>query len=184
MSLFIAGAIVSASLIVGLLVALSGQIRSACCRRRDIDRDEKRSANISRPSEVLLSDSNPEAITVLPNSRAAAYREILDALGDELDDDIADWEAVLDDFPQVIGPERFCQAEDRASELALEASREKPTENSSPRVHFTVPQRTRRVSDDEREMILRLMCTGFACEEIALWLNLPLERVQELLPRK
>jgi hypothetical protein len=32
-------------------------------------------------------------------------------------------------------------------------------------------------------MIQRLLKTGFAPEEIALWLNLPLERVQEFLLR-
>lgn len=181
MSLFIAGAIAGTGLLAGLLVAVSEQLRAKLRRRRQAEQMHATQPALPKATRPVSGASDSASATA--ESRAAAYQEILDALGDELDDDIAEWEAVLDDFPQVIGAEELRQPEDRASELALEASREKAPKVSKPQVRFTVPHRTRRVSDDERDMILRLMRTGFACEEIALWLNLPLERVQELMPR-
>ncbi len=184
MSLFIAGAIAGASLIAGLLVAMSEQIRVALCRRRDVARDEQFSANVIGPSGVPLSNAVPEATTVSPESRAAAYREILDALGDELDDDIAEWEAVLRDFPQVIGVEDVLAEDARSHKPMVEMAHESTAADSLPaHESITPPHRTRCISADERDMIQRLLRTEFAPEEIALWLNLPLERVQEFLLR-
>lgn len=179
MSLFIAGAIAGTGLLAGLLVAMSEQVRAKSRRRLEADRTHATEPLLAKAATTSVADAS-DPTPVSAESRAAAYQEILDALGDELDDDIAEWEAVLDDFPQVIGAEELRPTEDRASELALGASRENAPKVSKPRMRFTVPIRTRRVSDDERDMIHRLMRTGFACEEIALWLNLPLERVQEL----
>jgi hypothetical protein len=128
--------------------------------------------------------SAASASTVSPESRAAAYREILDALGDDLDEDIAEWEAVLQDFPQVIGAEEFRTVDDRPQEPLVETAHETTASASQPtREPITTPPRTRRISADEQDMIQRLLRTGFAPEEIALWLNLPLERVQEILLR-
>lgn len=183
MSLFIAGAIAGASLIAGLLVAMSEQIRVELHRRREATRDEQRPANVVSLSGPLRSNATP-TVTVSPVSRAAAYREILDALGDDLDDDIAEWEAVLQDFPQVIGVEELRTADDRPYEPMVDTSHETMAADSlPPRETITPLHRTRRVSEDERGMIQRLMRTCFAPEEIALWLNLPLERVQEILLR-
>lgn len=179
MSLFIAGVIAATGLVAGLLVAVSEQLRAKLRRRRVAE--QLSATQSARPNAAEKSAS--DCVSASAESRAAAYREILDALGDDLDDDIAEWEAVLDDLPQVIGAEELRQTEDRASELALEASQETASKLSSPREQVIPPLRTRRISDDERDMILRLMRTGFACEEIALWLNLPLERVQELMMR-
>ena len=185
MSLFIAGAIAGAGLIVGLLVAMSEQIRTKLRRRDEFARKRQQLEDGSRrhrldPPEptvkvmplrqVRVSD----AASVSPISRAAAYQEILDALGDDLDQDIAEWESVLQDFPQVIGVEEIHTATVQSH---------KPTRSSPENDEDNAPHRTRRLVPEERGMIARLLNTGFAPEEIALWMNLPLERVQEFLPR-
>lgn len=184
MSIFIAGAIAGASLIAGLLVALSEQIRAESRRRREAVRDEQCPGNVVSPTGTPRSNAVPAAATVSPESRAAAYQEILDALGDDLDEDIAEWEAVLQDFPQGIGAEDLRAAEDRSHEPLVETAHETTAAELLPNHEaITPPNRTRRISADERDMIQRLLRTGFAPEEIALWLNLPLERVQEFLLR-
>ncbi|MFM9965470.1 MAG: hypothetical protein ACKV2Q_30150 [Planctomycetaceae bacterium] len=184
MSLFIAGAIAGASLIAGLLVAMSEQVRAGLRRRRVVAADEQRPVNVSHQNGTVRGNSVPTKTTVSPESRAAAYREILDVLGDDLDDDIAEWEAVLQDFPQVIGAEELCALDDRSYEPLVETAHETSAADSLPaRESITPPHRTRRIAAEERNMIQRLLRTGFAPEEIALWLNLPLERVQEFLLR-
>lgn len=182
MSLSIAGAIAGASLLAGLLIAMSERIR-ATSHRRPVATSEQHANQIARiagphrKSETTKSaNATRDAAGGSDESRAAAYREILDALGDDFDQDIAEWEAVLQDFPQVIGVAEPRAEDDRPTEPAIEA--EIPSSDSITPLH-----RTRRVSTEERGMIQRLLRTGFAAEEIALWLNLPLERVQELLLR-
>ena len=187
MSLFIAGAIAGAGLVASLLVAMSEQIRAELRRRCDVRCDEQRSdesARLAGPHRLptaSVATSSPKAQQRAANpvsaeTRAAAYREILDALGDDLDQDIAEWEAVLQDFPQVIGAAELRATDERPSEPVLETAI--PDAES-----ITPLSRTRRISAEESGMIQRLLRTGFAPEEIALWLNLPLERVQELLLR-
>ena len=187
MSLFIAGAIAGASLIAGLLVALSEQIRAELRRRRGATDDVKPSKPAERlagPHRVPTNAAAKKNAAVSPDSRAAAYREILDALGDDLDDDIAEWEAVLQDFPQVIGAEELRAADDLPYEPTVESAQETMAATPLPMCEsMTPPHRTRRISADERDMIQRLLRTEFAPEEIALWMNLPLERVQEFLSR-
>lgn len=182
MSLFIAGAIAGTSMVAGLLVAMSEQLRVQSRRRREAERSHAAGPALPQAATKSVGDASDSA-PVSAESRAAVYREILDALGDDLDDDIAEWEAVLEEFPQVIGAEHLCQPDDQAAERAFESPQETASKLSVPQRKFTAPPRTRRVSADEHDMILRLLRTGFACEEIALWLNFPLERVQELLPR-
>lgn len=185
MSLFIAGAIAGVGLIVGLLVAMSEQIRAKLRWRDEFARERQQLEDGSRQIRLDPAESTAkvmpqrqvrvrDAATVSPISRAAAYREILDALGDDLDQDIAEWEAVLQDFPQVIGAEEILPAADQSL---------KPTKFAPEHEEDNAPHRTRRLTAEERGMIARLLNTGFAPEEIALWLNLPLERVQEFLPR-
>ncbi len=184
MSLLIAGAIASASLIAGLLVSMSEQIRVKLRRRREAARDEQHPANVVGLSESRRSSPVPPATTPSPDSHAAAYREILNALRDDLEEDIAEWEVMLQDFPQVIGVEELRAADDQMHEPMVETAHETTAADSLPaRETITPLHRTRRVSADERGMIQRLLRTGFAPEEIALWLNLPLERVQEFLLR-
>ena len=187
MSLFIAGVIAGASLIAGLLVALSEQIRAGLRRRRDAAGEAQPSNpadRLTRPHRIPPNAAAKKNATGSPESRAAAYREILDALGDDLDDDIAEWEAVLQDFPQVIGAEELRATDDRPYESMVDTAREPTAETSLPACEsMTPPHRTRRISADECDMIQRLLRTEFAPEEIALWLNLPLERVQEFLRR-
>lgn len=184
MSLFIAGAIAGASLIAGLLIAMSEQIRAELRRRREVALEELRPVDSVELGGPPRSNAVSAATTVPQESRAAAYREILDALGDDLDDDIAEWEALLQDFPQVIGAEELRAAEDQSHEPMVETAHETTAGDLLPESEtITPPHRTRRVSEEERGMIQRLMRTGFAPEEIALWLNLPLERVQEFLLR-
>lgn len=184
MSLFIVAAITGASLIAGLLVAMSEQIRAELRRRREAAREERHPVDVVRRDMPPRSNAIPVATTASPESRAVAYREILDALGDDLDEDIAEWEAVLQDFPQVIGAEEVLASEDQAHEPMVETAHETRAADLLPASETITPlHRTRRVSADERGMIQRLMRTGFAPEEIALWLNLPLERVQEFLLR-
>lgn len=184
MSLFIVAAIACASLIAGLLVAMSEQIRAELRRRREAAREERHPVDAVRRDMPPRSNAIPVATAASPESRAAAYREILDALGDDLDEDIAEWEAVLQDFPQVIGAEEVLASEDQSHESMVETAHEmRAADLLSASETITPLHRTRRVSADERGMIQRLMRTGFAPEEIALWLNLPLERVQEFVLR-
>ena len=184
MSLFVAGAIAGAGLVAGLLVVLSEQIRSELRGHRWIAREEQRPINAVRRDGPQLSNTVPTATNDSPESRAATYREILDVLGDDLDNDIAEWEAVLQEFPQVIGAEELRAADDRPHEPMRETAHEttaaEPLRADEP---FSQLHRTRRISADEHDMIQRLLRTGFAPEEIALLLNLPLERVQEFLLR-
>ena len=187
MSLFIAGAIAGASLIAGLLVALSEQMRAKLRRPRGAAGEAQPSSSAERlagPHRIPANAAAKKNATVSPESRAAAYREILDALGDDLDDDIAEWEAVLQDFPQVIGAEELRAVDNRPYEPMVETAHETMAAASLPECEsMTPPHRTRRISADEGDMIQRLLRTEFAPEEIALWLNLPLERVQEFLWR-
>ncbi len=183
MSLFIAGAIAGASLIAGLLVALSEQVRVKL-RRRRTDEPSRPADRLAGPHRLSANAGPKKIAAVSPKTRAAAYREILDALGDDLDEDIAEWEAVLQDFPQVIGAEELRAADDRPYEPMVETAHETTASASLPACEsMTPPHRTRHISADERDMIQRLLRTEFAPEEIALWLNLPLERVQEFLRR-
>ena len=118
-----------------------------------------------------------------PAQKAAAYRNVLDSFGDDLEQDIAQWESVLCDFPQVLFPD----AADLPPPVEQPDSEEKPNRrkrrSKKGREKVVSPERSRIVLPEERDMIGRLAKTGFAPEEIALWLNLPLERVQELLRR-
>lgn len=183
MSVFMAGTVAGASILVGLLVVMAEQLRVALSRRREVERDVPCVANVIKPNGVRRGNAVPSAATASSDSRAVAYREILDALGDDLDDDIAEWEAVLQDFPQVIGAEELLATDERSHEPMVETAHEAAAAALPEHETITPLHRTRRVSADERGMIQRLMRTGFAPEEIALWLNLPLERVQEFLPR-
>lgn len=192
MSQFIAGAIAGASVLAGLLVAVSEQIRVAVRRRRQPARDGHCSV-ITTPVVNQSREDRAVAAAPLPNAnrrpaspvsaegRAAAYQEILDALGDDLDRDIAEWEAVLEDFPQVIGATEFQTTDDRRAERVVDTADETSVvpSRSTPEP-ITPPQRTRRISADEGGLIQRLLRSDFAAEEIALCLNLPLERVQEV----
>ena len=183
MSLFIAGAIAGASLVAGLLMALSEQLRAELRRRRKAQPSSP-AERLAGPHRLPANAAGKKNAAVSPESRAAAYREILDALGDDLDEDIAEWEAVLQDFPQVIGAEELRAADDRPYEPMVETAHETAAAELLPACEtITPPHRTRCISADERDMIQRLLRTEFAPEEIALWLNLPLERVQEFLLR-
>ncbi len=192
MSLFIVGAITGAALLAGLFVVLSEQMRAAI-RQRQAALPERRhaphEAQVSGPHRMRensqRSSASLDTTEVSAESRAAAYYEILDALGDDLDQDIAEWEAVLEDFPQVIGAEELREEGRTSGKPVAETSQQTESATAPPTEdQLNTPLRTRRIQAEERGMILRLFNTGFACEEIALWLNLPLERVQEVLPRK
>ena len=191
MSLFIVAAITSAALLAGLFVVLSEQIRATLRQRRaaaperlHAARDERVPGPHRKTESAKSANISRDAAESSTNARAAAYYEILDALGDDLDQDIAEWEAVLEDFPQVIGAEELRDETRTSREPVAETSQQ--TESATVRPsedQLTTPLRTRRIEAEERGMIIRLSNTGFAPEEIALWLNLPLERVQELLIR-
>ncbi len=129
---------------------------------------------------VLVASRRDKSATVPTTSdaRVAAYAGLLWSLEDDLDRDIAKWEAVLSDFPQVVFPENdgvvdvgsFRAKRNESSQ----ASRIADDQSSS-------PNRSRRPSNDERSLIVRLTNSGFAPEEIALCLDLAFERVQEVL---
>ena len=187
MSLFIAGAIAGASLLAALLVGLSEKLRSLARQRRSVlatplsGRNRRDSASATTPPPHA---KRPAASPVSAESRAAVYQEILDALGDDLDQDIAEWEAVLHEFPQVIGSAELLDTDDRFAEPVVGIASEAASTAESPMLEpISSQHRTRRICAEEQGMIHRLLRSGFAPEEIALWLNLPLERVQELLFR-
>lgn len=182
MWLFITGVIAGASVLAGVLIVLSEPIRAALRRRCQSAEPNHQAV---QPAQVSASPRVTRATrTVTDDERAAVYREILEALGDDLEEDLAEWKAVLEEFPPFIGAEELPGADDRPREATVKsadvAAAELPCSQSEPIVPL---QRTRRLSADERGMIQRLLKTGFAPEEIALWLNLPLERVQEFLLR-
>ena len=166
MSTFLACLIAAIAFLAGLLVAMCEQIRVALRFRDATARAEQASCDVElagphfavRQAASLPQNAVKRRVSATaPEARAAMYRQVLDCLGDDLDQDIAEWEAVLEEFPQVL------------------FSGDVPTSEE--------PQRSRRVDWEEQSMIVRLSKTGFAPEEIALWLNLPVERVQEILNR-
>jgi hypothetical protein len=110
--------------------------------------------------------------------RVSAHAGLLRSLEGDLERDIAEWEAVLSDFPQVVFPEDDSAVDERPSRAmrskSSQASRIADDQSSS-------PNRSRRPSKDERSLIVRLTNSGFAPEEIALCLDLAFERVQEVL---
>lgn len=183
MSLFIAGAMAGASLLAGFLIGLSEKLRSSVRRQRLGTATElhERQRQDGVPAAASLPDTRRGEDTA--ETRAAAYREILDALGDDLDQDTAEWEALLQDFPQV-STEQHRETDERLAQPIVETTSETARPAASPKSEPVFSQsRTRRILAEERGMIHRLSRSGFAPEEIALWLNLPVERVHELLFR-
>ena len=142
MSLFIAGTIAGASLVAGLLIAMSEQIRAGSYRRRVAASEQQHATQMVRiagphcKTETTKSASaTREAVGASAELRAAAYREILDALDDDLDQDIAEWEAILQDFPQVIAVAEPRAEDDRPTEPAVET--EIPSSDSITPLHRT-----------------------------------------------
>ena len=186
MSLFVVGMIAGIGVLAGLMVTLAEQVRVAVTRQRAVVRTDQiaRAPELTGPHFVRAAtpqeNTTSHGTSSAPEDRATAYRHILDNLGDDLDRDIAEWEAVLEEFPQVLLADECLVSEDRPSPLVseLEYQNRLPVDDMA-----TGPKRSRRVDPEERGQIIRLLNTGFAPEEIALWLNLPLERVQELLDR-
>jgi hypothetical protein len=177
---FIAGVIAGTELVTGLLVALLAQCRAKFSRRR--------AAKCLNPTQPALPNAtstsasgNNDSASVSAEFRAVAYREILDALGEDIDADIADWEAVLQEFPQVIGTSELCEDDGRIVEKIVETENDPSAVPTQLTRESVAPlSRTRKLSAEEQSLILRLLHSDFASEEVALWLNLPLERVQEV----
>lgn len=181
MSVFIAGVLAGASVLAAILVAISEQIRGGLCRRCESARPGPPSEISRVPATSRVGQANQ---SVTDKERAAAYHEILNALGDDVDQENAEWEAVLQELPQVLGGEDVGIPENDPREPVVKTADSTAVELPLPASETITPlPRTRRISPDERDMIQRLLRTGFAPEEIALWLNLPLERVQEFLLR-
>ncbi len=185
MSLVVVGMIAVVGVVAGLTVTLAEQIRVEVQRRRSVVCEEriqhsavKLTQRVAPPTKSDVSAAS--FVTPSHEERATAYRNILDTLSDDLERDIAEWEAVLEEFPQVLLAEDNSAIEDRPfARITEETCLDRLSEAEK-----TVPlKRSRRVDPEERGQIVRLSNTGFAPEEIALWLNLPLERVQELLNR-
>ncbi len=188
MSLFLACLIAAIAFLASLLVAMSEQIRVALSHRNATAGDEQTSCDVALAGPhfaVSQSTCLPQnavkgrVSAAMTEARAAVYRQVLDQLGDDLDQDIAEWEAVLQEFPQVLFPDDLSIAEDRLG---------RQNDIARPPVaplddHISPPLRSRKVDLEDRSMIVRLSKTGFAAEEIALLLNLPLERVHEVLSR-
>ncbi len=188
MSLFVVGVMAAIGVVAGLIVTLAEQVRVEVKRRRIIVREERvlhRSENLAPQFSRATSTEKTEhssASFAAPSheDRATAYRNILDTLGDDLDRDIAEWEAVLEEFPQVLLADDNLAVDERPlSRITEETCQDRLSESEK----TVTPKRSRRIDPEERGQIVRLSNTGFAPEEIALWLNLPLERVQELLGR-
>lgn len=186
MSLFVGLMFVVCGLLSAISIALLERLRVEM--RRQIaplgSRDESRSAISSPPTlpapQVLKLDRSPAMCRQSESPSAteiqvANYRQMLDDVADDLDRDIAEWEAVLDDFPRTFGHINSL-ADDDVDPFRLE-----PGLSSIPFGDANLPARTRHVESEERGQIVRLTKSGFAPEEIALLLNLPLERVQEIV---
>ena len=185
--------IIASGLLIAVSVAVLEQVRVAVRRRRRMDSSKSESIKtdqlagphwamavaarlgISRGSERKSVES------AVPEIRAASYRRVLDSLSDELDRDIAEWEEVLQDFPRVSRREEPSDPSEHWQNPTVE-----PVPSGLPSVSpgFNSPHRTRPILEEERGQIVRLSNSGFAPEEIALWLNLPLEKVQELVLRQ
>jgi hypothetical protein len=188
MSLLVVGLIAGMALIMGLIVTLAEKIRAVRHGRKiaagdngAVVRAELRGPQFVKSSRTPRTSTERTALSATAQEdRASAYRQILDRLGDDLDQDIAEWEAVLDEFPQVLLADDNLATDERSSPMISE---ETCQDRFSPEEQTVEPKRTRRIESEERGQIIRLSNTGFAAEEIALWLNLPLERVQEVLGR-
>ena len=108
MSLFVVGTIAGIGVLAGLMVTLAEQVRVAVTRQRAVVRTEQiaRGPELTGPHFVRAAtpqeNTTSHGTSSAPEDRATAYRHILDNLGDDLDRDIAEWEAVLEEFPQVL----------------------------------------------------------------------------------
>lgn len=188
MSLFVVGMMAAMGVVAGLIATLSEQIRVEVKRRRSEASEQlqqhqpddltQQFASIAPPKKSDTDRTN--AVTLSHEDRAVAYRSILDSFGDDLDRDIAEWEAVLEEFPQVLLASDSHSAEERPD---LQVTEETCMDRLTDAEKTVAPKRSRRIDPEEQGQIVRLSNTGFAPEEIALWLNLPLERVQELVSR-
>ena len=183
MSLEFGMAVVGLGALVGWLVVLSEQVRAGLLLRREPTRATAQSSVLSGPHWNSAPAQAAALAAIAPAQKAAAYQNVLDSFAVDLEQDIAQWESVLCDFPQVLFPD----AADLPSPVERPDSAEKPKlrkrRSKKGREKVISPERSRIVLPEERDMIGRLAKTGFAPEEIALWLNLPLERVQEFLRR-
>lgn len=188
MSLFVVGVIAALGIVAGLIATLSEQIRVEVKRRQCEERDEllldQTDLQAPRPTDLPSAKktrtNHRSTVTPSHEDRAVAYRNLLDSIGDDLDRDIAEWEAVLEEFPHVLLADDQISAQEKpASRVAEETCLDRFADAEK----AASPKRSRRIDPEERGQIVRLLNTGFAPEEIALWLNLPLERVQELLER-
>ena len=187
MSLFVVGMIAGIGVLVGLTVTLAEQVRvevrrrrAAVCEAESAVPDVRLAGPHFAVGSTTAKTSREQVSSVSPEARAAAYRQILDSLGNDLDQDITEWEAVLNEFPQVLLADELLASEDQPSPQVSELT---CLDRLSAEEQTPAPKRSRRIEPEERGQIIRLSNTGFAPEEIALWLNLPLERVQELLSR-
>ncbi len=172
--------------LAGWLVVLSEQVRAGLLLRRERTRVTAQSPILAGPHWNATPVATAQSATlssIAPAQKAAAYQNVLDSFGHDLEQDIAQWESVLCDFPQVLFPD----AADLPPPVEQPDSAGKPTRrkrrSKKGREKVVTPERSRIVLPEERDMIGRLAKTGFTPEEIAMWLNLPLERVQELLCR-
>lgn len=180
MSVFIATAITGVTVLATLCIAASEKTRLRQIQKRAADPQRLPDTITARPP------GKHQARPITPSTaddkaRAAAYREILEALGEDIDEDIAEWEAVLQEFPQVIGASELYEDDGRIAEPIVETE-DDPSAYPAPVTQESVAplSRTRKLAAEERSLILRLLQSDFAPEEVALWLNLPLERVQEI----
>lgn len=168
----------------GLCVALLERFRSVFRYRHAVPRktSQGEASALQEPSctNRRQPSTNSRSVNESSNSaKAVAYQNLLDDVAAELDRDIAEWEALLEDFPRVPEPGG---RRDEQTVLRAEVTSRKAAEPSEREFHFQ--KRTRPISPSEHSMIVRLSNTGFAPEEIALWLNLPLERIYETLNRR
>jgi hypothetical protein len=180
MSVFIATAIVGVTVLAALCSSASQKTRLRQIQNRDADPQRLPDTTAARPPGKHQARPSTSS-TAADKARTAAYREILDALRENLDEEIAEWSAVLQEFPQVIGASELDADDGRIAEPIVETE-DVPSAYPAPVTQEAVAplSRTRQLSPEERSLILRLLHSDFAPEEVALWLNLPLERVQEI----
>ena len=189
MSAFLACVIALTAFLAGLLVVMSEQIRVAFRRRVSTAENERASCGtesagpqftVRQATSLPQNAVNGRVSSAAAQARVRVYRQVLDRLGDDLDQDIAEWEAVLQEFPQDL----FSGDVSTSEVPDLELNDIERQQSAAPiDDQMTEPLRSRRVDSEEHAMIVRLSNTGFAPEEIALWLNLPVERVHEVLSR-
>ena len=189
MTLLAVTVIAGAGIVMSVLVALAERFRSrwlqihvqSCTPAITIDPHSavgarSRNAVFEVTKESLLGDYSESPAT--SHQRVFVDRQLLEILEDDLQQDIAEWEAVLNDFPQVIGASAFIDRADFSVSPDNDVPSAAPRRDLQP---LGSDPESELHSSEEQGMIMRLARSGFSPSEIAVWMQLPMEFISRVL---